>query len=63
MRTPVEVLDQAIHTMLFSSRFPPRRGRPGEVIQALSKENRECLQELRSADIGPGFRRPDLLWL
>lgn len=59
---PVEILDQTIAMMLFSSRYRPRHGKPGEVIQGLSEERRAILRGLRSDDIGPGHRRDDLLW-
>ncbi len=58
---PAEVLDQAIMSVLLSSRFR-RPGRPGEVIEGLSDERRAVLRGLRSDAIGSGHRREDLLW-
>lgn len=66
--TPVRVLQRAMArcgwpSLLSSRRYRRGEGRPGEIVQGLSSEEREVLRGLRSTDIDSSHVDRDVPWL
>ena len=67
-QTPMDVLQIAIarggHPSLISScRYRRFEGRPGEIVEKLSPEQRAALRELRSGDVTEGKIGRGVAWL
>lgn len=67
-QTPLDVLETAMArggrpSLVLSRSFRRYQGRPGEIIEKLSPEQRATLRELRSDDVADGKVSRDAAWL